>query len=126
MVGLSLCNKLPAEQLAAHSNDMMQGFLHVFNSKSAEVHEEALMAISALALAIDRLALARAVAPPGMGEATVTASVATGPFNANSPWGGAHPPLPTDTVQAASLLDAAGWTVGANGFRQKAGVTLDM
>ena len=32
-----LCQKLPAEQLLPHANDMMQGFLHVFNSKAAEV-----------------------------------------------------------------------------------------
>lgn len=47
-----LCQKLPAEQLLPHANDMMQGFLHVFNSKAAEVHTEALLAISAVALAI--------------------------------------------------------------------------
>jgi importin subunit beta-1 len=50
----ALCNKLPAESLAQHANDMMQGFLMVFNSQKAEVHEEALMAISALALAINK------------------------------------------------------------------------
>jgi len=48
----TLCTKLPVEAIMPAANDMMQGLLMVFQSKNAEVHEEALMAISALALAL--------------------------------------------------------------------------
>lgn len=48
----ALCNKLPVQAIQPAANDMMQGLLMVFQSKNAEVHEEALMAISALALSL--------------------------------------------------------------------------
>ena len=65
----------------------------------------------AIALAIDRRALAQLVAAPGLPEERVTEAMATSAFPSNTPWGAAHPPLPTDTAAAAAKLDAEGWVL---------------
>ena len=81
----------------------------------------------ALALAIDREALAQACAPAGMPSTSVAAAVATGAFPSNTPWGSVHPKLPTNTTEAAMLLDGAGWVLdGSDGLRKKAGVALTL
>ena len=144
----------------------------------------------ALALGIDRPALARAAAPAGMAESVVSTSVATGAFASTTSWGavqcprGVHTlrtdvlhsvgrgtctystrrsmssypsysrdalntaryrlraltsvctptqerdPLPTDTDQAATLLDEAGWLLNnATGIREQGGApfpTIDL
>jgi len=43
-----ICKKLSPEAVAGSTHDMLQGFLRVLNVESSEVHEEALMSISAL------------------------------------------------------------------------------
>ena len=63
----------------------------------------------AIALAIDRRALAQLVSAPGLPEERVTEAMATSAFPSNTPWGASHPPLPTNTAEAAAKLDAAGW-----------------
>mmetsp|Transcript_10884 Transcript_10884/g.36006 ORF Transcript_10884/g.36006 Transcript_10884/m.36006 type:complete len:985 (+) Transcript_10884:80-3034(+) len=84
----------------------------------------------ALALGIDRPALARAAAPAGMAESVVSTSVATGAFASTTSWGAERDPLPTDTDQAATLLDEAGWLLNnATGIREKGGApfpTIDL
>ena len=81
----------------------------------------------AVSLAIDRLQLALATAPPGISSTTVSEAVATGAFSARTPWGAAHSPIPTDTTEAARLLDAAGWVIpSGQTYRVKAGVQLDL
>ena len=79
----------------------------------------------ALALMVDRPALAQATAPPGMGAADVAASVATGPFPSNTVWGKDHSPLPTNAIEAGRLLDEAGWPL-VNGIRTKGGQQLSL
>ena len=79
----------------------------------------------AIALAIDRRALAQLVAAPGLPEEKVTEAMATSAFPSNTPWGAAHPPLPTNTVDAAAKLDAAGWPL-VNGVRTKNGLPLSL
>lgn len=80
----------------------------------------------AISLAINRLDLAQAVAPPGLEAALVTKSVATGAFPAISPWASDHSPLVTDTSEAARLLDEAGWLLGTDGMRTNGAVQLSL
>ena len=98
-------------------------YMMFFNSKNAHLADKRVR--QALALIVDRPALARATAPPGMGAADVAASVATGPFPSNTVWGKDHPPLPTNTTEAARLLDEAGWLL-VNNVRTKNGVPLSL
>lgn len=78
----------------------------------------------ALALAIDRRALAQSVLPEGVPDSTLSAAIATGAFPSSTPWGAAHAPLPTNSSAAARLLDEAGWVLGGDGLRAKAGTKL--
>lgn len=58
----ALANKIPTEYLVqidpatnlSLAHQMMEVLIHVFQSKNAEVHEEALMAVSAVALAVSQ------------------------------------------------------------------------
>ena len=79
----------------------------------------------ALALALDRQALAEATTPPGMPAEAVAASVATGAFPSSSSWGAAHSKLEFNKAQAATLLDEAGWVL-VDGKRTKDGVKLTL
>merc|ERR1719442_72987 len=87
-----------------------------FNTKAAHLADKRVR--QALALAIDRPALAAIAAPAGLPAARVADLVATGPFNANTPWGTTevHARLPTDATEAARLLDPT------TNIRTKAGV----
>lgn len=80
----------------------------------------------ALALAIDRQALAEAVAAPGMPAQAISDSIATGAFPASTPWGSVHAKLPTDASEAARLLDEAGWLLGTDGVRTKGAEKLTL
>lgn len=73
----------------------------------------------ALTLALDREQLLETVFQ-GRGQ------VATGPFPPSLGWAYNEEiePLPYDPEQAKALLDEAGWTVGADGVRQKDGERL--
>ncbi len=70
----------------------------------------------ALSLAIDRRRIV-AVAVHGYGEPSAEPIPATHPFGVASD-------APLDTARADSLLDAAGWSRGADGVRHRAGQTL--
>ena len=98
-------------------------YMMFFNTKKQQLADKRVRL--ALALMVDRPALARATAPPGMGADDVAASVATGPFPANTVWGKDHRPLPTNTTEAARLLDEAGWLL-VNGVRTKNGEPLSL
>lgn len=78
----------------------------------------------ALALAIDRAALAAATAPAGLPANLKTGMAATGAFPSSTTWGSSRSVLPTDAAQAATLLTNAGWVLNANGIREKNGVEL--
>ena len=78
----------------------------------------------ALALAIDRTALAAATAPAGLPANLKAGMAATGAFPSSTTWGSSRSVLPTDAAQAATLLTNAGWVLNANGIREKNGVEL--
>ena len=78
----------------------------------------------ALALAIDRTALAAATAPAGLPANLKVGMAATGAFPSSTTWGSSRSVLPTDAAQAATLLTNAGWVLNANGIREKNGVEL--
>ena len=82
----------------------------------------------ALILAIDRPALAAATTPKGLDQSLLDGMTATGAFPSSTVWGSspsvtAHG---TDAAQAATLLDAAGWVIGGDGIRAKAGAKLEI
>ena len=111
-----------AEDVTVKSFAVGYQYMMFFNTARAKLADVKVR--QALALMIDRQALAQATAPPGMGAAAVAESVATGPFPSNTVWGKDHSPLPTNSVEAARLLDEAGWLLGSDGFRAKGGEQL--
>ena len=77
----------------------------------------------ALALAMDRPALAAACAPDGLPDNLAAGMAATGAFPSSTSWGSGRSVLQTDVAEAEGLLDAAGWVL-VDGVRTKAGVKL--
>ena len=78
----------------------------------------------ALALAIDRKAIAEQVYRMGLPMSPSCEIVVTEPYIApNAIYGGRHTCEP-DIDGARKLLDAAGWKIGADGIRQKDGVRM--
>ena len=82
----------------------------------------------ALALAIDRPALAAATAPKGLPASLAAGMAATGAFPSSTVWGSVDRQEPTNADQAASLLKEAGWELGSDGLLAKDGqkLTLDI
>ena len=68
---------------------------------------------------------AAATAPAGLPENLKAGMAATGAFPSSTTLGSSRSVLPTDAAQAATLLDAAGWVLGGDGIRAKAGVAPD-
>ena len=107
-----------AEDVTVKSHAVGYQYMMFFNTAKPKLADKKVR--QALALMVDRPALAQATAPPGMGAADVAASVATGPFPSNTMWGKTHSPLPTNAIEAARLLDEAGWLL-VNGVRTNPG-----
>ena len=79
----------------------------------------------ALTLAIDRPALAAAIAPDGLPSTLTAGMPATGAFPSSTTWGNIDRQPALNTNQAAALLDAAGWILDVgDGIRKKDGVNL--
>ena len=107
-----------AEDVTVKSHAVGYQYMMFFDTAKPKLADKKVR--QALALMVDRPALAQATAPPGMGAADVAASVATGPFPSNTMWGKTHSPLPTNATEAARLLDEAGWLL-VNGVRTNPG-----
>ena len=79
----------------------------------------------ALTLAIDRPALAAAIAPDGLPSTLTAGMPATGAFPSSTTWGNIDRQPALNTIQAEALLDAAGWILDVgDGIRKKDGVNL--
>jgi len=79
----------------------------------------------ALTLAIDRPALAAAIALNGLPSTLTAGMPATGAFPSSTIWGSIDRQPAFDMTQAEALLDAAGWIVDVgDGIRKKDGVNL--
>ena len=99
-------------------------YMGFFNNNRAALSD--IKVRKALALAIDRPALAAATAPEGLPVSLKAGMAATGAFPSSTVWGSSRAVLPTDAAQAATLLNEVGWVLGTDGIREKAGVKLSL